>query len=178
LAFTKKHKNAMLAQYEEWLQKSQGVFMLTYTKMSMKEVDNVRSKAREAGGQAHVVKNTLMEIALKEAGIESEPLTGTTLVGFALSDAPALAKAFTDILKADKAETFKLKGGYLAKHSITASQVKELADLPPLPVMRARILGMINAPASQLARTIAEPARGLAAVVKAHTEQEPIPAEA
>jgi large subunit ribosomal protein L10 len=163
----------MLAQYEEWLEKSQGVFVLTYNKMTMKDIDALRAKAREAGGQAHVVKNTLMELALKETGVESDTLTGTSLVGFALSDVAALAKVFSE---ATKAENFKLKGGYLDKRPITPSQVKELADLPPLPVMRARLLGTINGPAAQLARTIAEPARGLAAVIQANNEKAGAPA--
>ncbi len=54
---------------------------------------------------------------------------------------------------------------------LNASQVKALADMPPLPVMRAQLLGVLQAPASKLVRTIAEPARGLAAVVKAFSEK-------
>ena len=46
-----------------------------------------------------------------------------------------------------------------------------LADLPPMPVMRARLLGMLSAPASKLVRTLAEPARQMAAVLKAHSEK-------
>ena len=53
----------------------------------------------------------------------------------------------------------------------SADEIKMLADLPPLPVMRARILGILNAPASKLVRTLAEPARQIAAVVKAYSEQ-------
>ena len=53
---------------------------------------------------------------------------------------------------------------------LNASQIKALADLPPLPVMRATLLGTILAPASKLVRTLAEPARGLAAVIKAYSE--------
>ena len=59
----------------------------------------------------------------------------------------------------------------MAGKALSASQVKALSDLPPLPVMRATLLGVLQAPASKLVRTIAEPARGLAAVVKAFTEK-------
>jgi large subunit ribosomal protein L10 len=51
--------------------------------------------------------------------------------------------------------------------------VKALAELPSLPVMRAKMLGVINAPASQLVRTLAEPARQMAYVIKAYSEQTP-----
>lgn len=177
MAFTKKEKDQILAQYQQWLNDSQAVFMLEYSRMSMKEIDGLRAKVREAGGRAHVIKNTLMELALKEAGID-QPLKGTTLAGFALQDVPALAKVFAEAVKAD---TFELKMGFLNQQKISAEQIKELAELPPLPVMRARVLGTILAPASQLVRTLAEPGRRIAAVLQAHNEQQgadPAPAEA
>ena len=57
---------------------------------------------------------------------------------------------------------------------ITDKQVKSLADLPSLPVMRAMLLGVISAPATKLVRTLAEPARSMAAVVKAYSEKAPV----
>jgi len=54
--------------------------------------------------------------------------------------------------------------------------VKALADLPPLPVMQATLLGVISAPATKLVRTLAEPARSMAAVVKAYSEKAPVAA--
>jgi len=171
LAFTKKYKGVLLKQYEKWLRNSQAVFVLEYTKMGMKSVDKLRSKVHDAGGELHVVKNTLMEKALKNAGIESKTLVGTCLFGFAINDVPAMAKVFGDVTK--NSEVFKLKGGYLSGHPITTNNVKALAELPPLPVMRAKMLGVINAPASQLVRTLAEPARQMAYVIKAYSEQTP-----
>ena len=171
MAFTKKYKGVLLKQYEKWLRNSQAVFVLEYTKMGMKSVDKLRSKVHDAGGELHVIKNTLMEKALKNAGIESKTLVGTCLFGFAINDVPAMAKVFGDVTK--NSEVFKLKGGYLSGHPITTNNVKALAELPPLPVMRAKMLGVINAPASQLVRTLAEPARQMAYVIKAYSEQTP-----
>jgi large subunit ribosomal protein L10 len=160
----------MLAQYEEWLRTSKAVYMMTFEHMSMKEIDALRAKVREAGGEAHVIKNTLMEKALQNLGmpIAGESMTGTTLAGFAFEDVPALAKTFTEAVKS---ESFALKYGYLEGQVISDVQIKALADLPPLPVMRATLLGTILAPASQLVRTLAEPARSLAAVTKAYSEK-------
>ena len=170
MAFSRKHKEELLAQYTKWLNQSEAVFMLEYKKMGMKEVDAMRAKIRDVGGQGHVVKNTIMILALANAGIQvKKPLVGTTLVGFALKDAPVLAKVFSDATKLDQ---FELKGGFLSKSQISANDVKALADMPPLPVMRARLLGMLQAPAGQLVRTLAEPARSLAAVVKAYSDQD------
>ncbi len=170
MAFSKKHKTKLLSDYESWLGKSQAIFMLEYNKMTMKDIDALRAKVRETGSEAHVVKNTLMQMAMTNAGYKDvTKAEGTLLVGFAYSDAPALAKIFSDATK--NSEIFKLRGGYLEKELLNAAQVKALADLPPLPVMRATLLGVLQAPASKLVRTLAEPARSLAAVVKAYSDQ-------
>ena len=169
MAFTKQEKSDILARYESWLKNSQAVFVLEYSKMTMKDVDTLRAKVRDAGGQLHVVKNTLMGLALKNVGIQSKTLQGTCLCGFAMTDAPALAKVFADATK--NSEILKLKLGFLSGQEITAASIKSLAEMPPLPVMRSLILGVLNAPASKLVRTLAEPARQIAAVVKAYSEQ-------
>jgi large subunit ribosomal protein L10 len=174
LAFTKEEKTKLLEQYDAWLNRSQAIYLLQYSKMSMKEVDAVRAKAREVGAEMHVVKNTLFDLALGKYGIDAQDyLEKTSLVGFAFSDAPALAKVVNDAVKTD---FFKVKGGLLGKRKISASDVKALADMPPLPVVRAQLLGVLSAPASKLVRTINEPARGLAAVVKAYSEKDAAPA--
>ncbi|HOW91293.1 MAG TPA: 50S ribosomal protein L10 [Anaerolineaceae bacterium] len=175
MAFTKKQKGDMTAHYEKWLSESQAVYVLDYSKMTMKEVDAFRAKARENGSEIHLVKNTLFTRALESQGYPVPDLfEGTSLVGFAFNDPPALAKTFTDFIKGS--ETRRIKGGFLGKEVITDVQVKALADLPPLPVMRATLLGVIQAPASKLVRTLAEPARSLAAVLKAYSEKEPLAA--
>ncbi len=149
--------------------------MLQYSKMSMKDIDAIRAKAREVGAEMHVVKNTLFDIALGKFGVEAkEYLEQTSLVGFAFNDAPALAKVVNDAAKSDN---FKVKGGLLGKRTLSASDIKSLADMPPLPVVRAQLLGVLSAPAAKLVRTINEPARGLAAVVKAYSEKNAAPAE-
>jgi large subunit ribosomal protein L10 len=169
LAFSKEQKTELIAQYTEWAKQSQGMVALSYTKMNMKEIDSLRARVRETGGELHVVKNTLMKMALDEIGVtKTDIFEGVSLVGFAFHDAAALAKTLTEA--AAKSDVFAVKGGYLGKDMLSTSQVKALADLPPLPVMRATLLGTILAPASRLVRTIAEPARGLAAVVKAYSE--------
>jgi len=86
---------------------------------------------------------------LEEKGYKFDPKTweGNNVVVFAFEDAPAAAKALTEITKGN--ETFAVTGGYLDKALLDARQVKALADLPTLPVMRSMLLGTILAPASQ-----------------------------
>ncbi len=175
MAFTKKQKGDMTAQYTKWMGESQAMFVLDYVGLTMKEVDSLRAKARESGSEVHLVKNTLFARALQDKGLNvPEFFEGTSLVGFAFNDPPALAKTFTDFIKGS--ETRKIKGGFLGNDVITGVQVKALADLPPLPVMRATLLGVISAPATKLVRTLVEPARSMAAVVKAYSEKAPVAA--
>jgi len=65
----------------------------------------------------------------------------------------------------------KVKVGFMAGEMLDAAQVKSLAELPPLPVVRAQLLGVLQAPAGKLVRTISEPARALAAVFRAYSEK-------
>ena len=170
MAFTKKQKTQILAQYEQWIDDSQAIFFITYGKMNMKEIDTLRQKVREAGSEAHVVKNTLMVKAFQNKGIKNpQALEGRTLAGFAFNDPPALAKVLKEATK--KSEIFEVKAGYLGTQLLSQADISALAELPPLPVMRATILGTIMAPANKLVRTLVEPARGLAAVVKAYSEK-------
>jgi len=68
-------------------------------------------------------------------------------------------------------EFVKVKGGFVAGQMLNAAQVKVLSELPPLPVVRAQLLGVLQAPAAKLVRTIAEPARSLASVFRAYSEK-------
>ena len=178
MAITKTRKEELVAQYRDWLSRSKAQVVAEYTGMSMKDFDTLRAKVREVGGEFHIVKNTLGAIAFKEAGITAPEklLVGSTAVGFAFQDAPAVAKAMSEFAKSS--QVFKIKGGYLDKKAMTDEGVKALADMPPLPVMRAQLLGVLNAPASKLVRTLAEPGRSVASVIKAYTERDSAPAAA
>jgi len=172
LAITKERKNELIQQYGEWMNKSQLQVVMSYAGLSMKDVDTLRAKLREVGGEFHVVKNTLVKLAFQQSGmpLPEKYFDESTAVAFAFEDAPAFAKALNDFAKTS--EFLKVKGGYLDKKPVSAAAVKSLADMPPLPVMRAQLLGVLLAPASKLVRTLAEPARGLAAVLKAHAGPE------
>ena len=173
MAITKKRKGELVSQYSDWLRKSDAMIIAGYKGMTMKDIDGLRAKVRDLGGEFHIVKNTLGKKALIQAGISArdEFFTGSTAVCFSFHDAPAMAKAVMDFAKTT--EALKIKGGYLDRKPMSAAGVKSLADLPPLPVVRAQLLGTILGPASKLVRTLAEPGRSIAAVLKAHTEAAP-----
>lgn len=172
MAITKEHKQELVNQYQEWLQRSQAVYFADYLGVTVKDLDALRQKVREVGGEFHIVKNTLSKIAFEAAGypVKGDLFQGATAVGFAFEDIPALAKALKEF--ANSSDFVRLKGGYLGTELLTAADIEALAELPPLPVVRARLLGTLMAPASQLARLISEPARQLAQVVKAYADQQ------
>ena len=173
MAISKERKEEVVTTYADWMKRSQAVILVEYTGVRMKDLDAIRSKIRETGGEFNVVKNTLARRAFADSGMElpQEYLVKSTAISFAFTDPASTAKALTDAMKGK--EAIKVKGGFMSGQALNAAQVKALADMPPLPVVRAQLLGMLQAPAGKLVRTIAEPARGLAAVVKAFAEKAP-----
>ena len=177
MAVSKERKQEIATSYQEWLGNSQAVFLAEYIGLSVKDMDALRAKVREVGGEFHVIKNTLAKIAFEESGYEvpEDLFQGSTAAGFAFEDAPALAKALADFSKS--VEFLKFKGGYLHKDMVSVEDIKSLAALPPLPVVQAQLLSTIMAPASQLVRVLAEPARQIASVLSAYADTEPSAAE-
>ncbi len=173
MAITKQQKQEVLDTYEDWFKRSQAVILVEYTGARMKDMDNIRAKVRESGGEFHVVKNTLANRVFAQQGMNlpDEYLVKSTAVSFAFTDPAATAKALADATKG--LGFIKVKGGYMGGQLLNAGQVKALAELPPLPVVRAQFLGVLQAPAGKLVRTIAEPARSLASVFRAFSEKEP-----
>lgn len=170
MAISKQKKNEVLDQYKAWLGNSQAVILVEYTGANMKDMDNIRAKIRESGGEFHVIKNTLAKRAFEASGmtIPKGFLESSTAASFAFSDPAGTAKALAEATKG--MEAIKVKGGFMGAEVLNTAQVKALAELPPLPVVRAQLLGVLQAPAGKLVRTLAEPARSLAAVFRAYSE--------
>jgi large subunit ribosomal protein L10 len=171
LALSKQKKNEVIDQYKNWLKNSQAVILVEYTGATMKNMENIRAKVRESGGEFHVVKNTLVKLALEASGyaFPADLLENSSAASFAFSDPAETAKALAEATKG--LEAIKIKGGFIGADLLSAAQVKSLADLPPLPVVRGQLLGVLQAPAGKLVRTIAEPARSLASVFRAYSEK-------
>jgi len=154
------------------------MFLTEYAGLPMKQIDDLRSKVRDVGGEFHIVKNTLGEVAFNSAELElpEKFLLGSSAIIFAFQDALETAKVLSEFARTS--DFVKIKGGYLNRRPISAEEVKSLANLPPLPLMRAQLLGVISAPASRLVRTLAEPARQVAAVLKSYADKDSTPAAA
>jgi large subunit ribosomal protein L10 len=97
-------------------------------------------------------------------------LTQSTAIGFAFTDVPGVAKALTTYAR--ESDFVKIKGGLLGDRLLTAKDVEALAELPPLPVVRAQLLGLIATPATRLAGVVAGGVRQVVNVVKAYADKE------
>ena len=172
MAHTKERKEEIVAQYDEWLEKSEAFILTEYIGLTVKDLDKLRASVREAGGEFHIVKNTLIKRLLEEKKLElkDEHYINTTAIGFAFEDPPGLAKALADFAK--ESDFLKIKAGYLDNNYMAPEEVIALANIPPLPIVRAQLLSTLLAPASTLVRVLAEPGRQIAAVLKAYSDSD------
>lgn len=139
--------------------------------MTVAQSTQLRTKMREAGAAYKVSKNKLAKIALEGtdyAGI-SDLLTGP--IGLATSADPvAAAKAAADFAKTN--DKFEIVGGAMGTQVLDAAGVQALATLPSLDELRAKIVGLIVAPATKLATITQAPAAQIARVLSAYAEKD------
>ncbi|WP_304150259.1 50S ribosomal protein L10 [Mitsuokella multacida] len=146
-------KQAVVAQLKEQLESAKGVVLTSYKGLTVAQDTELRRELREAGVSYHVVKNTMLRIAAKEAGIEGieEHLDGTTAFAFSTEDAVAPAKVICGFIKKNKledAEVLTVKVGMVEGKVIGVDEVKALAALPSREELIAKLLGSMNAPIS------------------------------
>jgi large subunit ribosomal protein L10 len=170
LAISREKKEELVKEYLDQLNVSEAVIITGYRGLKVTDVEQLRKKIREAEGGFSVVKNSLAERALQEAGLPvvEELFTGPVGIGFCHNNVSGVAKAIADFSKQN--EFLIIKGGLLGNRVIDEAGVKNLASLPSLDVLRAQLLGVINAPASQLAGVVAGGVRQLVNVFNAYAE--------
>ena len=151
--------------------KDTGVVVVAHnTGMVAAQSADFRSKVKAAGGTVKVAKNKLAQLALKDTDAEklSGLMKGPVILAFS-KDPIAAAKAAVTYAKGN--EKLVILGGAMGKTILDAKGVKALAELPSLDELRAKIIGLLNAPATKIARTIAEPGAKLARVIQAKAAQ-------
>ncbi|MCT7375088.1 50S ribosomal protein L10 [Chelativorans salis] len=142
-----------------------------YTGLTVAQMNDLRSKMREAGGTVKVAKNRLAKIALQ--GTKSEGIQalfeGQTLIAY--SDDPVVApKVASDFAKGN--DNLVILGGAMGTTTLDADGVKALAALPSLDELRAKIVGMIQTPATRIAQVVNAPAGQLARVFDAYARKD------
>jgi large subunit ribosomal protein L10 len=172
LAITKSKKEELVAEYVEMLNQSNAVFMTEYTGLSVKRMQELRAAVSKSDGTFVVTKNTLMVLALQEAGMPApaDQFIGQLATGFALDEVPGVAKALTDFLKGE--EMISVKFGILGDKILSAEEVLALAKLPSLDELRAQILAMIQAPARNVAIVLAGSVQQVVNVLDAYANKD------
>lgn len=151
MAISKKRKQTLVEEYLGVLNNTNGFVIVQYRGMTVKQVDALRAKIREAGGAYRVMKNTLFTKALQEHGwpVPDDLLKGPVAVAFGMENMPAVAKAILDFTKevADERK-MQVTGGIMTGTLLSASKVEAVSNLPTLDEMRAQLAGLIVAPAT------------------------------
>jgi large subunit ribosomal protein L10 len=139
--------------------------------LTVAQSTDLRLKMRDAGAQFKVAKNSLALIALEDTRYKpiGDLLKGPTALATS-GDPVAAAKVAVDFAKThDKLE---IVGGAMGDTVLDANGIKALAALPSLDELRAMLVGTLNAPATKLVRTLAEPAASFARVLQARVDQQ------
>ena len=166
-------KQQLIDELHKEFKASPHAVLVDFRGLSVPAVTEFRRKVKAAGSHYRVVKNSLALRAAKGTPLESlgDKLVGTTGIAYSGDDPVALAKVLVDFAKDHPALALKV-GVVSGSQMLDAAGVKNLSTMPGLPEMRARLLGLLQAPASQLVRLLNTPATQLAQVMKAHQDKE------
>lgn len=143
------------------------VIVVHWNRLTVSEVNGLRHNLRAANGSFRVVKNNLLPFALGD-GEWSELhslLEGSSALACAYGDIVAASKVVVDFAK--ETEKIDIRGGMMDGRLLAANDIHQLASLPPLDVLRARLIGALTAPQSQLVSLLTAPSSSVARVVSA-----------
>ncbi|MFN0263941.1 50S ribosomal protein L10 [Tepidamorphus sp. 3E244] len=151
--------------------KSTGVVVVAhYAGLSVSDMTTLRGKMKEAGAQVKVAKNRLAKIALEGTDLAhmTSLFEGQTLIAY--SDDPVAApKVATEYAKTK--DKLVVLGGGMGQTALDADGVKALASLPSLDELRAKIVGMVQTPASRIAQVVQAPGGQVARVIQAYADK-------
>jgi large subunit ribosomal protein L10 len=152
----KESKQQVVTELHEKLQRAKAVFLADFRGMNVGKATELRNELRKAAVEYKVVKNTLLDLASRDTDKESlQPFfTGPTAVALSYDDPVAAAKVLSKFAKEQQA-TFKLKAGVLTGKAISVSDIQSLADLPSREVLIAKLLGTMQAPATNFVGVLA-----------------------
>jgi large subunit ribosomal protein L10 len=164
-------KQYLTKEYLARLNASPFFIVVDYKGLKVGPITELRKRLIRAGSEIHVVKNSIFRLAAKEAGVAdmNGALTGQIAVITGQRDISAAAK----VVKNFNAEfdKLKIKFGYLNNNRLESPQLVALADLPSLEVLRSKLMGLLQAPATKLVMLLNTPASQLARVLQARVDK-------
>ena len=170
---TRAQKEEAVATLNEKLSRATSVVVADYRGLAVPEVEELRSKLREATEgetEYQVAKNSLLKLAANGSSSEvlTEHFVGPTAVAISFGDPVSAAKVLVDYAKAH--EAFEIKGAMLEGKALDNAEFAKLATLPSLQELRGKLVGLIQAPAGKIARLLGEPGGQLARLVAARKD--------
>lgn len=165
-------KQKTVALLTEKLNSSCTGVIVNYKGITVEQDTKLRKELREAGADYMVVKNTLLHLALKDAGIDGLDyvLEGTTALAISKDDYVSSAKILSKF--AETSKKFEIKAGFVDRGAIDAAGVKELASLPSKEVLVSRVLAGFNAPISGFVTVLNGTLKGLVVALNAIAEKQ------
>jgi large subunit ribosomal protein L10 len=164
-------KQFLTKEYVARLNASPFFLVVDYKGLNVGQFGELRKRLMKAGAELHVIKNSVFQIAVKEAGLGelAGGLAGQIATVTGQKDISAAAK----VIKTYQAEFDKpkIQFGYLGNQRLDKAAVVMLADLPSLEVLRGKLLGLLQAPSSQLVWLLNTPSSQLARVLQARVDK-------
>lgn len=172
MAITKDRKAELMTEYLEMLNQSEAIFWAEYKGIDTQKIERLRDQLRKSNGVFSVTKNTVLRIAIEKMGNTppTEMMTGQLGTTFAKGNGQALAKTLLDFAKTE--ERFVLRGGMVGSRILQAEDLDAFSKLPPIEQLRGQILGMLQAPASNLVGVVASGVRQMINVLDAYAKKE------
>ena len=163
----KEEKSALVAELVEDLGRASIAVVSEYKGIKAGESDDMRRRIRAVNGEFRVAKNTLVRLAIKSTPFAALDANLGGPVGLIISYADPVEMAKTVTSFKDLGEKFKIRGGVLDGKALTSEEISALAALPPREVIFAQLLGLLQAPATRLARLLNEPGSAMARLLDA-----------
>jgi large subunit ribosomal protein L10 len=163
-------KKEMVETLGEVFKSANVVVVAHYAGLTVAQMQSLRRQAKQAGATVKVAKNRLAKIALGGTKVASvgDLLKGPTLIAYS-ADPVAAPKVAVDFAKTN--ERLIILGGAMGSMALNPDRVKALALLPSLDELRARLVGLVQAPATKLAQLVNAPAAKVARVVQAYASK-------